>query len=614
MKSSLLNAGYTLDLTTQVWSQPDYRSMNYSDGDEIENALAAIIHEQHDLSVLSSDLKTHCTTWPFIYHLSAQRANLLRPFHDKFLEANVLEIGAGCGAITRYLGECGAHVIALEGSIKRAAIARARVRDLENVHVVANQFDQFRWHQPFDVITLIGVLEYANLFMPGENPALALLEQAQSMLTPNGILIIAIENQLGLKYFARAPEDHIGKIMYGIENRYQKNEPQTYGYQDIKNLIKQAHFNDVTFYAPFPDYKLPNLIVTELGFACETFDAGTLISQLVRSDPQLPTHLSLAPELVWPTLVKNKMALDLANSFLIVAQPTQTTPLTPNVLAYHFTTQRINEFCKETLFICQDNGAIEVWRDSLATKAAANQAPVKQIIKKKENYIIGKLLVDELNRIITRNTWNIAELGTFFQRYIEIILNTMPNHKKNTSDYSIDTLLPGNYLDFIPQNIIIKTSNGKAYPIDIEWHWHQEISLGYLLFRALISIRDNIRYLTQTYNAPSETWLDFFAAIYHSIGFHLNEEKLVAYTDLEISLRYFIMKQEQKSLFDPWLHTPIQLCNLSQQIALQDQQIALQDQQIIQLNQDLVIEQNKFLNKLQTHLSRFISSLLYRVY
>jgi len=174
-------------------------------------------------------LRQNLFDWPSLYHLSGTRANILRPFQRTLAGADVLEIGAGCGAITRYLGECGTNVLALEGSPRRAAIARSRTRDLENVTVLAERFDRLQCDCKFDVITLIGVLEYANLFTSGENPPLAMLERVRSLLKPEGKLIIAIENQLGLKYFAGASEDHLGQPMVGIEGRYRKDQPQTWG-------------------------------------------------------------------------------------------------------------------------------------------------------------------------------------------------------------------------------------------------------------------------------------------------------------------------------------------------------------------------------------------------
>jgi hypothetical protein len=210
--------------------------------------------------VLSTELRQHCTDWPSLYHLSGTRANILRPFQD------ILK---------------GANVLALEGSPRRAAIVRSRTRDLKKVTVLAEKFDQFQCDYQFDIITLIGVLEYANLFTAGENRPLAMLERVKAMLKPNGKLIIAIENQLGLKYFAGAPEDPIGQPMYGIEGRYQKDQPQTYGRKTLSEILRQAGFAYSDFMAPFPDYKLPVSIVTQAGFEGHDFDASALAWQSV---------------------------------------------------------------------------------------------------------------------------------------------------------------------------------------------------------------------------------------------------------------------------------------------------------------------------------------------
>ncbi|MCP4925119.1 MAG: class I SAM-dependent methyltransferase, partial [Gammaproteobacteria bacterium] len=208
------------------------------------------------------------------------------------------------GALSRYLGECGASVLALEGSFRRAHIARSRTRDLDNVTVVAEKLSAFETSQQFDVVTLIGVLEYAALDDDVDEPAKAMLRKAASMLKPDGVVILAIENQLGLKYFAGAPEDHIGLPMYGVEGRYKKTQPCTYGRQDLARLLSTAGLNATSFMAPFPDYKLPVSIVTEAGFCSDGFDAGAFARQSVRRDPQLPALLGFAPERVWPEIIR----------------------------------------------------------------------------------------------------------------------------------------------------------------------------------------------------------------------------------------------------------------------------------------------------------------------
>ena len=118
MKIQLSNKGYVVDQERNIWSRPEYGGINYSDGDDTELRIHKIIERATDLSVLSTELRQHCTDWPSLYHLSGARANILRPFSQS-IHGDVLEIGAGCGVITRYLGECGVNVLALEGSPRR---------------------------------------------------------------------------------------------------------------------------------------------------------------------------------------------------------------------------------------------------------------------------------------------------------------------------------------------------------------------------------------------------------------------------------------------------------------------------------------------------------------
>src|SRR5690242_9146255 len=219
MRHQILSPDYTFDIARRVWIRSDYPGIGYSDGDEVEQRIAGILNDAHDLTVLSAELASHCTDWPSLYHLSRRRANLLRPLENQLQNASVLEVGAGCGAISRYLGETGAEVLALEGSPYRASIAASRCRDLDNVTVVAEAFHLFKSVQQFDVVTLIGVLEYARKFFPSSrgDSVDAMLARVKNLLKPGGKVILAIENQLGLKYFAGFPEDHTGTCMFGIE-------------------------------------------------------------------------------------------------------------------------------------------------------------------------------------------------------------------------------------------------------------------------------------------------------------------------------------------------------------------------------------------------------------
>src|SRR5690348_6825024 len=108
-----------------VWVSEKVESLMYSDGYEIETRMLRQIRGAQDVSALSQELRGFTVDWPTTYHFSPRRSNLLRPFLIS-PDVTVLEVGAGCGAITRYLGEAGARVVAVEGTYRRAAIAAAR--------------------------------------------------------------------------------------------------------------------------------------------------------------------------------------------------------------------------------------------------------------------------------------------------------------------------------------------------------------------------------------------------------------------------------------------------------------------------------------------------------
>ncbi|WP_115702354.1 class I SAM-dependent methyltransferase, partial [Legionella sainthelensi] len=563
MNPLLSNLGYSLDPNTRVWLKADCESIAYNDGDEIENRITSAITQSTDVSLFSLELKKHCIDWPSLYHLSAARANILRPFRSLFPGADVLEIGSGCGAITRYLGECEANVLALEGTLRRAVITRARTRDLNNVEVVCEQFHKFAGSHKFDVITLIGVLEYANLFMPGERPIHNMLEQVKSMLKSDGRLIIAIENQLGLKYFAGAPEDHHGQPLYGIEGRYKDKQPTTYGRRTLKRHLHQAGFIENHFFAPFPDYKLPLSIISQRGFSSQEFDPGMLVTHGVRADPQLPPHLFFSPELVWPVVLKNELGLDLANSFLIVAQTSKIKSPSSEVLAYHYSTHRAKPFCKETLFLQTENGNIEVQCNLLEPNTIQNteDQSLSHVFERRAEYIKGKLLSCDFIDIVIRDGWSIEELGLFFKKYLSIVASLISKNNP-INEIGIDTLLPGNSIDLTPINIIIR-QNGEPYAIDQEWGWNNSFSVGFIIFRSLLWLNNIISCYGKPDGTVPDTLLGLFLALYKEMGFEISEEKIQSYYELEA---LFQSKVAQDKVVMPHMSSSLRTSNLNQLI------------------------------------------------
>ena len=463
--------------------------IDYSDGEEAEQRLQHIIDTASDISSLSPELRQHCSDWPTTYHLSGLRANILRPFQIT-AEHDVLEIGAGCGALSRYLGECGASVLALEGSLRRACIARSRTRDLDNVTVIAEKLSAFEAPQQFDVVTLIGVLEYAALDDDVDEPAKAMLRKVVSMLKPDGFVILAIENQLGLKYFAGAPEDHIGVPMYGIEGRYRKTQPRTYGRQDLMRLLSTAGLNATTFMAPFPDYKLPISIVTEAGFCNDGFDAGAFAWQSVRRDPQLPALLGFAPERVWPEIVRNGLGLDLANSFLVVGARAPSAFSESQVLAWHYSADRLPQYCREARFLRDTIDNVTVSYRRLCAKNGSDHTSSKLVrfdCPQSVRYTPGRLLSQELIDQMGSDGWSKESAGAFVRHYATVLEKFSRGEGNSRTITRITDRLSGKYLDVIPQNIILQDVDTPII-IDNEWCLTTDVEFGHCVLRAWLTL------------------------------------------------------------------------------------------------------------------------------
>jgi glycosyltransferase involved in cell wall biosynthesis/SAM-dependent methyltransferase len=580
MKALFQKYGYVLDSINKIWMKPTYKGIAYSDGDKVEIRIASVIQQASDLSVLSTELRQHCIDWPSLYHLNGTRANILRPFKH-VLKSDVLEIGAGCGAITRYLGECGANVLALEGSPSRAAIARSRTRDLENVTVLAEKFDEFQCDHQFNVITLIGVLEYANLFTSAENPALAMLERVRALLKPEGKLIIAIENQLGLKYFAGAPEDHLGQPMYGIEGHYRADQPQTFGRKVLKDMLKQASFVTSEFLAPFPDYKLPLSIITEKGYLNNQFNAAAFSWQSVRRDPQLPSICNFALELVWPTVFDNQLVLDLANSFLVVASLQAQTLVDAGVLAYHYSTDRRQEFCKETVFKSDATGKVCIKYNRLAKidNGQSNNPLLKFVCPDLDSYSIGNPLSLELIQIVTRDGWSIDEVALFIKRYLSVLGNICHEKDLKINFDSPYAELPGEYFDAVPQNIIIGKDGSISF-IDKEWQIACPIEVGHLLFRSLLLLLNSITRFGRPVSQVAMTRYQFIDCVLAAADLKVQEDDYISYIKLEANIQEVVTGCASENFLDWAKDHPIPILNMNQAVTERDGQISSLNQAV----------------------------------
>lgn len=252
-------------------------------------------------------------SWAILYHFSNVRENIVQSMPIT-KEDSVLEIGAGCGAITGVLARMAKNVDAVELSMKRSLINAYRHQEADNITIKVGNFQEVEQHleQKYDVITLIGVFEYACSYIDSEQPYAEFLEIIKKHLTKDGRLILAIENKFGLKYWAGSREDHTGKFFDGLEGYIDTDSKvRTFSKEALKKIITDAGYGKAEFYYPFPDYKFPVQIFSDeylpreddLNIGLDTFDN---------------TRMMLFNEnRVYANLLKEKKFDFFANSFFI---------------------------------------------------------------------------------------------------------------------------------------------------------------------------------------------------------------------------------------------------------------------------------------------------------
>lgn len=195
-------------------------------------------------------------SWPVLYHLSPLRENIV-DWIPMEKDAKVLEVGSGCGAVTGALARKAGELTCVDLSKKRSLINAYRHSDCENVTIHVGNFKDIEpdLADDYDYICLIGVFEYGQSYIGGDNPYEDFLRILLRHLKKNGRLIIAIENKYGLKYFAGCKEDHLGTYFSGIENYADGGGVRTFGRKGLERIFKAVGVKEYHFYYPYPDYK-----------------------------------------------------------------------------------------------------------------------------------------------------------------------------------------------------------------------------------------------------------------------------------------------------------------------------------------------------------------------
>lgn len=473
-QSPLLNANDLSRTATGVWRDDAGQEFIYSDGDAAENSLRQILLSVKDRSSLSLELEKEISDWISEYHLSGERANVYRFLNLEGLR-NGLELGAGCGAISRYLGEQGIVIDAVEGNSRRADICKLRCEDLDNIHIINANFNNLNFpSSSYDAVFLNGVLEYAARFLPGSKDdrtaLLAILARAASSLKEDGLLFVAIENRMGLKYWLGANEDHYGKAYKGLYGYPAGLGIKTYDKGEWDSLLTDLPGDFFhRFIYPFPDYKMARSVLADSFIEKYPF-AHSNLYRMSSTDNGRVLAADLHEFLLWKALHNSGHFQEYANSFFII--------LSRNA-------ERLNKVCDHDFMHFSGRGRKPAFRT--ITAKPQDQAVVKKECLLKDvsggstflqhnlddaEYVSGPLLVSSWLHAALEDDENVFE--QCIRDYYEFLQNYWLRHPANDDAF-----------DLLPFNIVV-ADNGDWRIIDKEWRLTLTLSPEFLLFRTLL--------------------------------------------------------------------------------------------------------------------------------
>ncbi len=483
--------------------------ISYSDGQATEAEIAAALSNEPTASSLSRVAAPRYDEWPVRYHLSPERGNLLRPFSFEGLD--VIEFGAGMGAMSRVVAESCKSLFLIEGTQSRFDGASARLKDLKNWSGVVSNFGDVTPTGKFDVALCIGVLEYAEMFMtPPKNFAGDAFQWALACMTrwlkPGGVLILAIENKLGVKYWTGAGEDHTSFRFDGVCGYPEGKSPRTFSRKELLTRLTNAGMDTVEPYYPFPDYKIPHAIVRAPMAELYPEATANLASGSPYQDYQRTKRPLLSDPLAVRELTGAGLLPDFANSFLFLASYggdgetlKRLTSGHESVLAWHYNVNRLRPTV--TRFVKEKDGA-RVEKTELETgKCKAKYQTVRW-------FSVNEPLTDEpsLRLKFLRRAF-FGERDKFLSLWKSFAAATLENWGKTAGT---TTVLDGKALDALITNAALDARSRKFLFYDQEWSATTPITRSWWALRNALGVGADAATLGQIgFTSLAELYITF---------------------------------------------------------------------------------------------------------
>lgn len=446
----------------------------YSDG-TIEDKILTIVkeHDKQEYPELIAKEKS----WPVFYHLSEFRTNIIDWLPISKTD-KVLEIGAGCGALTGSLAEKAGSVTCIDLSKKRSMVNAYRNQDKDNITIMVGNFQDIEPNLPcdYDYVLLIGVFEYGQSYIGGANPYEDFMAICNRHRSKNGRMIIAIENKFGLKYWAGCKEDHLGTYFSGLEGYPNGGSAKTFTRRGLEKIMAKVGIRQYSFYYPYPDYKFMSCIYSDRYLPKK----GELTTNLRNFDRD--RMLLFDEKQVFDQIIEEKEFSLFSNSYLVVIGKT------PELVYSKFSNDRAKPWAIRTSIYENAFGELHVEKipdSKVARGHLLNTAKAYQLLSKR--YEGTKVSMNVCVPKGDRLQFAFCEGETLEQKLDDCLARAdVAGFKKLIEEYmkwlSYGEQCNISNIDFIFPNIIIHEDKWQV--IDYEWTFERVIPAKEIAFRA----------------------------------------------------------------------------------------------------------------------------------
>ncbi len=328
------------------------------------------------------------------------------------------------------------------------------------------------------------MLEYSGAIFGGSDGPDKMLSGINHLLKPSGIAIIAIENQLGMKYLLGYNEDHLGVPWVGLSDYHLDHSGiRTWTRSALENLLSKNGLSESRWYGSFPDYKLPTAIVSD--DLWDLKDGKQLARQFVRnpiSDASSSPPIWSDTLSFWQLILQTESPKDFVNSHLVVASKSKLdeSSFLKDGLIWTGHGTRKKKFSTSATLHANLNGLEYVHENRFAevVKEGALHLQRNQVA-----VIVGENMEDWIiSRSSSGTLVEICEVLKVWWDEALVILNTNINGGIN--------------FDVLPRNFVRDSKSEKWIFIDNEWTWHEPVSNSTILLRCLFLLfQERLNYL-----------------------------------------------------------------------------------------------------------------------